>query len=68
MPAEDAKDPKTIETVTVTSLAELRAALQAGGMVVASDIPWQRKRGRWRQHFRSATVRIPAPAPQPEER
>ncbi len=59
MPAEDVKDPKTIETATVTSLAELRAALQAGGQVVASDIPWKRKRGHWRAHFRSAVVWLP---------
>lgn len=56
MPSEDAKDPKTIETVTVTSLAELRAALQAGGQIVASEIPWRRVWGRWHLQFRSATV------------
>jgi hypothetical protein len=63
-PAEDA--PKTV-TVTVATLANLRAALQAGGQVVAYDIPWRRVRGRKRQQFRSATVRLPAPAAQPEE-
>lgn len=63
---QSAEDPKTARTIKVTSLPELRAALQAGGMVVTSDIPWRRVRGRWRTQFRSATVRLPPPAAQHE--
>ncbi len=64
--SEALKSAEGPRTVTVTTLPKLRAALQAGGMVVASDVPWRKVRGRWRPHFCSARVRMPAHAAQHE--